>query len=164
MTGIILRVMGESDIYQFALNRADPPKAADALADSRDRLNRAGHLLDAEQMQNWQAADEALVERAAAELLADTSLPDNSLTLILLLREKWPVGSKARNRLTAERAGADWTYLEIICAPVPLSGLDEEAIAEAERLALSSQIAGLRRTRKRFAASSALHGFLQQVS
>lgn len=164
MSGTILRVMGETDIYQFALNQAEPPRAKDSLADERDRLNRAGHLLDGERMADWQPADEALVERAAAELLAGAGLPDNSLTLILLLREKWPVGSKAKYRLTAERAGADWTYLEIVCAPVPLSGLDEEAIAEAERLALASQIAGLRRTRKRFAASSALHGFLQQVS
>ena len=164
MPQTIVRVMGESDIYQFALNQAEPPKAEDSLSDSRDRLNRAGHLLDGERMADWQAADEALVERVAAELLAGASLPDNSLTQILILREKWPVGSKAKYRAIAERAGADWTYLDIVCAPVPLSGSDEQAIAEAERIALASQIAGLRRTRKRFAASSALHGFLQQVS
>lgn len=168
MAKAILRVMGETDIYQFEYDPADMAapdqnKGEGGQAERADRLNRAGHLLDEERMASWTQADEEQVEQAAIELLAGQPVGDNQLVLILLLREKWPVGSKARFRLIAERAGASWTYLAIPCPPVPLSGLDEAAIASAEQQALAGQVAGLRQTRKRFAASSAVHGFLQQI-
>ena len=62
--------------------------------------------------------------------------------LLTLLREKWPVGSKAKFKIIADRVKADHTYLAHICAAAKLDDLDDEdSLKQEETRQLSLSLA-----------------------
>jgi hypothetical protein len=62
--------------------------------------------------------------------------------LLTILREKWPIGSKAKFKILADRVGADHTYLAVPCGAVKIDALDDAAILkEAETQQLAATIA-----------------------
>jgi len=84
--------------------------------------------------------------------------------LMLLLREKWPVGSKASFKVKADKVEANHTYHMIYCTPQKIEKTDDEQmIASAESHALGSHLPLLKRSRKIFANSSAVHGVIKQA-
>jgi hypothetical protein len=83
---------------------------------------------------------------------------------MLVLRERWPVGSKAKLRDIAARAGAVFSYKLVVCPPQPFTeGSDDEAVAKAEAASLAEMLPTLKRARKQFASSSGLQQFLNNA-
>ncbi len=84
--------------------------------------------------------------------------------LLTILREKWPVGSKAKFRTFADRVRADHTYLAVPCGAVQINEIDDEAILkEAETNQLAAKLGFFRVNRKRFANSSAVQGLIKRA-
>jgi hypothetical protein len=111
-----------------------------------------------------------LIEDAAALLLYqqaeenDIIYEADSFVLMLVLRERWPVGSKAKLRDIATRAGATFSYKLVVCPPQPFNeGADDEAVAKAEAASLAEMLPTLKRARKQFASSSGLQQFLNNA-
>ena len=83
--------------------------------------------------------------------------------LLTLLREKWPVGSKAKFKIQADRVGAAHTYLAVPCGAVKIDDLaDQNSRKDAETQQLAATLAFYKANRKRFANSSAVHGLIKQ--
>ena len=83
--------------------------------------------------------------------------------LLTILREKWPVGSKAKFQKIAERVGAEHTYLAIACGPAKVDDLnDDDALKKAETSQLGLALTNFRRMRKQFANSSAVQTLIRQ--
>ena len=85
--------------------------------------------------------------------------------MLLILRERWAVGSKAKFRVIADRVGADHTYHLMAC-PVR-EGVDfddDEAMSSAEAKSLHAMVPVMKRSRKQFANSSGLQQFLKNLS
>ena len=83
---------------------------------------------------------------------------------MLVLRERWPVGSKAKLRDVAARAGAAFSYNLVVCPPQPFTDAsDDEAVAKAEAASLAEMLPALKRARKQFASSSGLQQFLNNA-
>ena len=122
---------------------------------------------------DWAYLDEdemKLIEDAAALLLYqqaeenDITYEADSFVLMLVLRERWPVGSKAKLRDIAARAGAVFSYKLVVCPPQPFTdGSDDEAVAKAEAASLAEMLPTLKRARKQFASSSGLQQFLNNA-
>ena len=167
-----LRAMGEMEIHSFAHAElpASPPQISDLPedADKADMINWLGARLDGDtaSVTLEEASKRAEIEEMAAYLLgqSDISAEADDFVLMLILREKWPVGSKAAFRKKAERAGADFTYHFLVC-PAQQGALadDEESLQKAETQSLSAILPLLKANRKRFASSSGLQQFLKQV-
>jgi len=170
---MIIRVMGEIDIHSFdagALS-AQPPGIAslNALQDRTDAdlVNWLGRTLDNPGANPLDDADLVAEIEAAASYCAlsrrdETGTGD--FVLLLVLRQRWPVGSKARFRAVAERVGADHTYLLLACpAQTHVSLDDDDSLSKAEAGALQAMVPILKKNRKQFAASSGLQQFLQQL-
>ena len=84
--------------------------------------------------------------------------------MLTILREKWPVGSKAKFKTLADRVGADHTYLAVPCGAVQIDELDDEAsLKEAETHQLAATLGFYKANRKRFANSSAVQGLIKQA-
>jgi hypothetical protein len=82
--------------------------------------------------------------------------------LLTLLREKWPVGSKAKFKTIADRVTADHTYFTHICAAAKLDNLDDEdSLKQEETHQLSLSLAFYKANRRRFANSSAVQGLIK---
>ena len=82
--------------------------------------------------------------------------------LLTILREKWPVGSKSRFKVIADRVKADHTYLAHICAAAKLDDLnDEDSLKHEETRQLSLSLAFYKANRRRFANSSAVQGLIK---
>ena len=110
------------------------------------------------------------MEQTAIELLltdenADTFLnSEGNYLLMLLLREKWPVGSKASFKVKADKVSANHTYHMIYCTAQKLEKLDDpQLIAAAESQALGMHLPLLKRSKKIFANSSAVHAVIKQA-
>jgi len=105
----------------------------------------------------------------ASEFIAQHPLFKSSETganffLLTILREKWPVGSKAKFKTLADRVGADHTYLAVPCGAVKIDALDDAAsLKEAETQQLAATLAFYKANRKRFANSSAVQGLIKQA-
>ena len=85
-----------------------------------------------------------------------------NFVLLTLLREKWPVGSKAKFKTIADRVKADHTYLAHICAAAKLDDLDDEdSLKQEETRQLSLSLAFYKANRRRFANSSAVQGLIK---
>jgi hypothetical protein len=115
-------------------------------------------------------AEMKLIEDAATLLLYqqaeenDITYEADSFVLMLVLRERWPVGSKAKLRDIAARAGAVFSYKLVVCPPQPFTeGSDDEAVAKAEAASLAEMLPTLKRARKQFASSSGLQQFLNNA-
>ena len=85
-----------------------------------------------------------------------------NFVLMTILREKWPVGSKSRFKVIADRVKADHTYLAHICAAAKLDNLDDEdSLKQEETRQLSLSFAFYKANRHRFANSSAVQGLIK---
>ena len=85
-----------------------------------------------------------------------------NFVLLTLLREKWPVGSKAKFKTIADRVKADHTYRAHICAAAKLDDLDDEdSLKQEESRQLSLSLAFYKTNRRRFANSSAVQGLIK---
>lgn len=171
---MIIRVMGEMDIHSFtAASLADvPPHIQDISADgldSADYANWLGSQLDGVEAEQTLADDDkrSFVEQMASYLLSvsETEIGNDEFVMMLVLREKWPVGSKAKFKIKADRVGASHTY-HLIFSPTQ-TGVDfgdDASLQQAETKALTSLLPVLKKNRKAFANSSGLQQFLKQVA
>ena len=172
MNKIIIRIMGESDIVDVVMQSADAPKnpLIDG-HDDRDKINLLGHWMDQDR---GAALAEDADHFAAMCIIASEFMSRHSLfavcetganfILLTILREKWPVGSKAKFKTLADRVGADHTYLAVPCGAVQIDELDDEAsLKEAETHQLAATLGFYKANRKRFANSSAVQGLIKQA-
>ena len=172
MGEMIIRIIGESDIVDVTMQPAGTLKhpLIDGLED-QDKINLLGHWMD-------QDRGAALAEDAdhfavmgiiASEFMSRHSLfaaceTGANFILLTILREKWPVGSKAKFKTFADRVGAGHTYLAVPCGAVQIDVLDDKAsLKEAETLQLAATLWFYKANRKRFANSSAVQGLIKQA-
>jgi hypothetical protein len=175
--------MGEIDIHTVpglipseqtpvSLSAAIAPLSGLDDATTHDVKNWLGDQLDKADADESGPSDAEmkLIEDAAALLLYqqaeenDITYEADSFVLMLVLRERWPVGSKAKLRDIAARAGAVFSYKLVVCPPQPFTeGSDDEAVAKAEAASLAEMLPTLKRARKQFASSSGLQQFLNNA-
>ena len=180
---VTLRIMGEIDIHTVpgltpseqtpkSLSAAIAPLSALDDANTHDIKNWLGDQLDKADADASGPSDAEmkLIEDAAALLLYqqaeenDVAYQADSFVLMLVLRERWPVGSKAKLRDVAARAGAAFSYNLVVCPPQPFTDAsDDEAVAKAEAASLAEMLPALKRVRKQFASSSGLQQFLNNA-
>ena len=180
---VTLRIMGEIDIHTVpglipseqtpvSLSAAIAPLSGLDDANTHDVKNWLGDQLDKADADESGPSDAEmkLIEDAAALLLYqqaeenDITYEADSFVLMLVLRERWPVGSKAKLRNIAARAGAAFSYKLVVCPPQPFTeGSDDEAVAKAEAASLAEMLPTLKRARKQFASSSGLQQFLNNA-
>ena len=180
---VTLRIMGEIDIHTVpgltpseqtpkSLSAAIAPLSALDDANTHDIKNWLGDQLDKADADESGPSDAEmkLIEDAAALLLYqqaeenDVTYQADSFVLMLVLRERWPVGSKAKLRDVAARAGAAFSYNLVVCPPQPFTDAsDDEAVAKAEAASLAEMLPALKRARKQFASSSGLQQFLNNA-
>ena len=172
MGEIIIRIMGESDIVDVTMQPAGTSKhrLVDGL-DDQDKINLLGHWMD--QDRGAVLAEDA-DHFAAMGIIASEFMSRHSLfaecetganfILLTILREKWPVGSKAKFKTLADRVGADHTYLAVPCGAVQIDELDDKAsLKEAETQQLAATLGFYKANRKRFANSSAIQSLIKQA-
>ena len=166
---ILIRIMGESDIVDVTMTRNAPSNAMLMGLDAADKVNLLGHWMDQDRGAEL-AADKNYLDAMtsiASDILADSPLASQleagaNFVLLTLLREKWPVGSKAKFKIIAERVKADHTYLAHICAAAKLDELDDEdSLKQEETRQLSLALAFYKANRRRFANSSAVQGLIK---
>ena len=171
MPATMLRLMGESDIIDI------DPAANDGNAHPRlmgldvdDRINLLGHWLDQDRGEEMAADADALSAMIAigAEFLDGQDISGQwggevNFVVMTILREKWPVGSKAKFQARADRVGADHTYLAHLCTPAKMDDLsDEAALKQSETAQLMMSLPRFRQMRKSFANSSAVQTLIRQ--
>ena len=172
MGEIIIRIMGESDIVDVTMQPAGTSKhrLVDGL-DDQDKINLLGHWMDQDR---GAALAEDADHFAAMGIIASEFMSRHSLfavcetganfILLTILREKWPIGSKAKFKILADRVGADHTYLAVPCGAVQIDELDDKAsLKEAETHQLAATLGFYKANRKRFANSSAIQGLIKQA-
>ena len=170
---VLIRIMGESDIVDVNLIKT-PVNAPDGSAllaglDRPDQINLLGHWMD--QDRGAALADNTAhldaMTQIASNILADSPLAAQidagaNFMLLTILREKWPVGSKSKFKVIAERVNADHTYLVHICAAAKLDDLaNQEALKQEETNQLSIALGFYMANRRRFANSSAVQGLIK---
>ena len=166
---ILIRIMGESDIVDVTMTRNAPSNAMLMGLDAADKVNLLGHWMDQDRGAELAADKNHLdaMTSIASDILADSPLASQleagaNFVLLTLLREKWPVGSKAKFKIIAERVKADHTYLAHICAAAKLDELDDEdSVKQEETRQLSLALAFYKANRRRFANSSAVQGLIK---
>ena len=171
MKKAIIRIMGESDIVDVSMQSADVKKNTliDGL-DDQSKINILGHWLDQDRgaalsrdPEHFAAMGIIASEFVSRHPLFQTSENGANFSLVTFLREKWPVGLKAKFKIFANRVGADHTYLAVLCGAVKVKELDNAAsLKEAETKQLAATLAFYKANRKRFANSSAVHGLIKQ--
>ena len=172
MNKTIIRIMGESDIVDVSMQPADVAKNTliDGLHD-QSKINLLGHWMDQDRGAELARDPDyfAAMGIIASEFVLQHPLFltfENSANffLVTLLREKWPVGLKAKFKILADKVGADHTYLAVLCGAVTIESLNDLAsLKEAETKQLAATLAYYRANRKRFANSSAVHGLIKQA-
>jgi hypothetical protein len=165
----IIRIMGESDIVDVNMTKTTPISSKLVNLDVADQINLLGHWVD-------QDRSAALIEdedyRCAMAQVASGILSNSkfiremnegaNFALLTILREKWPVGSKARFKAVADRVNAEHTYLAHVCAVSKIENLDvHEALKQEETRHLSIALSFYKTNRRRFANSSAVQGLIK---
>ena len=160
----IISVMGESQIETFEVQIADKRTPLHAPSSQEDQLNWLGSMLDIAEEENLtenQKNDIAFI--AETFILKSLKTEATGYVLLLVLREKWPVGQKAKFKLKADQVGANHTYIAHICKPqIIIKNPNETQLKKAEDSALAAQLSFFKKNKKRFANSSALHAFIRQ--
>ena len=175
----LIRIMGESDIVDVTMTRKAASHALLMGLDAADKVNLLGHWMDQDRGAEL-AADQNHLDAMtiiASEIIASEIITSKATTgsalasqfeaganfvLLTLLREKWPVGSKAKFKTIADRVKADHTYLAHICAAAKLDDLDDEdSLKQEETRQLSLSLAFYKANRRRFANSSAVQGLIK---
>ena len=171
MSATMLRLMGESDIIDIDLAVHDGNAHPRLMGlDAEDRVNLLGHWLDQDRGEVMAADPDALsaMITIGAEFLAGQDIAGKwgsevNFVVMTILREKWPVGSKAKFQARAERVGADHTYLAHLCAPAKIDDLaDEAALKQSETAQLMMSLPRFKQMRKSFANSSAVQTLIGQ--
>ena len=175
----LIRIMGESDIVDVTMTRKAASHALMMGLDAADRVKLLGHWMDQDRGAELAAdqnhldamtiiaseiiASEIITSKATAgSALASQFEAGANFVLLTLLREKWPVGSKAKFKTIADRVKADHTYLAHICAAAKLDDLDDEdSLKQEETRQLSLSLAFYKANRRRFANSSAVQGLIK---
>ena len=170
---VLIRIMGESDIVDVNLIKtlSNSPDGSALLAglERTDQINLLGHWMDQDRgaaLADNPAHLDAMTQMAS-NILADSSLTAEidagaNFVLLTILREKWPVGSKSKFKVIADRVGADHTYLSHICAAAKLDNLeDHNALKQEETNQLSIALGFYKTNRRRFANSSAVQGLIR---
>ena len=175
----LIRIMGESDIVDVTMTRKAASHALLMGLDAADKVNLLGHWMDQDRGAELAADQNHLdamtiiaSEIIASEIITSKSTAGSALAsqfeaganfvLLTLLREKWPVGSKAKFKTIADRVKADHTYLAHICAAAKLDDLDDEdSLKQEETRQLSLSLAFYKANRRRFANSSAVQGLIK---
>lgn len=175
----LIRIMGESDIVDVTMTRKAASHALLMGLDAADKVNLLGHWMDQDRGAELAAdqnhidamtiiaseiiASEIITSKATAgSALASQFEAGANFVLLTLLREKWPVGSKAKFKTIADRVKADHTYLAHICAAAKLDDLDDEdSLKQEETRQLSLSLAFYKANRRRFANSSAVQGLIK---
>ena len=167
----IIRVMGETDIVDIDVDAHDGGTNAKLMGlDLVDKINILGHWMDQDRGEALAADPEylAAMTAIAAEVQANGKMGapfanGTNFMLLTILREKWPVGSKAKFQKIAERVGAEHTYLAVACGPAKVDDLnDDDALKKAETSQLGLALTNFRRMRKQFANSSAVQTLIRQ--
>ncbi len=167
----IIRIMGETDIVDIDIDAHDGRANAKLMGlDLSDKINLLGHWLDQERGEALasDAAYLAAMTAITADFLANGEAGaafanGTNFMLLTILREKWPVGSKAKLQKIAERVGAQHTYLAVASGPAKVDDLnDDDALKKAETSQLGLALANFRRMRKQFANSSAVQTLIRQ--
>ena len=170
---VLIRIMGESDIVDInlietAVNALDGSALLVGL-NRPDQINLLGHWMDQDRgaaLADNTAHLDAMTE-IASNILADSPLAAQidagaNFTLLTILREKWPVGSKSKFKIIAGRVNADHTYVAHICATAKLDNLDDEdSLKQEETRQLSLSLVFYKANRRRFANSSAVQGLIK---
>ncbi len=170
---VLIRIMGESDIADVNLIKpfSDAQGGSTLLAglDRPDQINLLGHWMDQDRGASL-AGDtihlDAMTE-IASNIVAESSLAAEinagaNFVLLTILREKWPVGSKLKFKVIAERVGAYHTYLSHICAATKLDNLeDQSTLKKEETNQLAIALGFYRANRRFFANSSAVQGLIK---
>ena len=168
MAKTVFRLIGETDIVDIDPATVDGgahPKLM-GLYDA-DRINLLGHWLDQDRGEELQDdADFKSAMTVIGAALAPADQPDGiNFTVVTILREKWPVGSKAGFQKIADRVGAEHTYIVHVCTGARLDDLDDEAIMkQSETTQLITSVPHYRKQRKRYANSSAVKTLIRQHS
>ena len=166
---ILIRIMGESDIVDVIVTHKAASHALLMGLDAADKVNLLGHWMDQDRGAEL-AADQNHLEAMAiiaSEILVKSAVASQleagaNFVLLTLLREKWPVGSKAKFKTIADRVKADHTYLAHICAAAKMDDLDDEdSLKQEETRQLSLSLAFYKANRRRFANSSAVQGLIK---
>ena len=170
---VLIRIMGESDIVDVNLikiaSNAQGGSALLAGLDLPDQINLLGHWMDQDRGASLVGDTVYLdaITQVASNIVADSSLAAEidagaNFVLLTILREKWPVGSKSKFKVIADRVGADHTYLSHICAAAKLDDLeDHNALKQEETNQLSIALEFYKTNRRRFANSSAVQGLIR---
>ena len=162
----ILSVMGESEIETFDVQIGNKRNPSEIPMLEEDQINWLGSMLDnvAEQaLTDTQKADIAYISETY--ILKHLKADFEGYVLLLVLRQKWPVGQKSMFKVKADKVGSSHTYVPHICKPQPIGPFpDETHIKTAEDKALASQLSFLKKYKKRFANSSAVHAYIGQNS
>ena len=170
----LIRIMGESDIIDVTMTRKAASHALLMGLNAIDKVNLLGHWMDQDRGAEL-AVDQNHLDAMtiiASEIVTGKATAGGALTsqleaganfvLLTLLREKWPVGSKAKFKIIADRVKADHTYLAHICAAAKLDDLDDEdSLKQEETRQLSLSLAFYKANRRRFANSSAVQGLIK---
>ena len=160
----IVSVMGESQIETFDVQITNKRVALQAPKEVEDQLNWLGSMLDIVAEENLtHKIKEDINFIAESFVLEKLNTDAKGYVLLLILREKWPVGQKAKFKARADRVNARHTYIAHICRPQPIvPSPDKNDLKKAEDSALASQLPFFKKNKKRFANSSALHEFIRQ--
>ena len=171
MPATMLRLMGESDIIDIdpATHDGDVHPRLMGL-DADDRINLLGHWLDQDRGEVMAADADGLsaIIAIGAEYLDGQDISGKwgskvNFVVMTILREKWPVGSKAKFQARADRVGADHTYMAHLCTPAKMDDLcDEAALKQSETAQLMLSLPRFRQMRKHFANSSAVQTLIRQ--
>ena len=170
---VLIRIMGESDIvdinYIKIASNAQGGSILLAGLGRPDQINLLGHWMD--QDRGASLAGDAVhldaITQIASNIVADSPLAAKidagaNFVLLTILREKWPVGSKSKFKVIADRVGADHTYLSHICAAAKLDNLeDHNALKQEETNQLSIALGFYQANRHCFAKSSAVQGLIR---
>ena len=171
MPATMLRLMGESDIIDIDPSVHDGSVHSRLMGlDADDRINLLGHWLDqdrgevvASDPDNLSAMIAIGAEFLAAQDAASGWGSNVNFVVMTILREKWPVGSKAKFQARADRVGADHTYLAHLCTPANIEDLgDEAALKQSETAQLMMALPRCKQTRKSFANSSAVQTLIRK--
>jgi hypothetical protein len=165
----MIRIMGETDIVDIEMTNGQLSHPLLMGLDLADRVNLLGHWMDQDRGAALAAdsAHLAAMGMIASDIVqADTHAAaitaGANFALVTILREKWPVGSKAKFKRVAARVKADHTYLAHVCAAMTLDNLDNaETLKQAETSQLSLALAYFKANRRRFANSSAVQGLIR---
>ena len=162
--GFILSVMGESEIETFEVQLKNKRMSSQVHDTIEDQVNWLGSILDVGADTNLTQAHKENIAYIAESFVLDNLKSDfKSYVLLLVLREKWPVGQKSKFKIRADKVGANHTYITHICEPQVIGpSPDEKDLKKAEDSSLASQLSFLKKNKKRFANSSAIHEFIRQ--